>query len=92
MASLLRFSVTCLDVGSLGAGAGRSHLLSSVRGLRTRPRLQDAAKPAEPIPGIPYKNMTIGVPKEIWQNERRLDGSDLKLVVVDGCVIPFSLV
>lgn len=87
MASLLRFSVTCLDAGSLGAGAGRSHLLSSVRGLRTRPRLQDAAKPTEPIPGIPYKNMTIGVPKEIWKNERRLDGSDIKLLVVDDSVM-----
>lgn len=92
MASLLRFSVTCLDAGSLGAGAGRSHLLSSIRGLRTRPRLQDAAKPAEPIPGIPYKNITIGVPKEIWQNERRLDGSALKLLTVNGSVILSSLV
>lgn len=72
MASLLRFSVTCLDAGSLGAGAGRSRLLSSVRGLRTHSRLQEAAKPAEAIPGIPYKNLTIGVPKEIWQNERRV--------------------
>ncbi|XP_045102962.1 NAD(P) transhydrogenase, mitochondrial-like [Portunus trituberculatus] len=72
MASLLRISVTCLDAGSLGATGTRSRLLSSVRGLRTHARLQDAAKPAEPIPGIPYKNITIGVPKEIWQNERRV--------------------
>ncbi|XP_063851492.1 NAD(P) transhydrogenase, mitochondrial-like [Scylla paramamosain] len=72
MASLLRISVTCLDAGSLGTAGSRSRLLNSVRGLRTHSRLQEAAKPAEAIPGIPYKNLTIGVPKEIWQNERRV--------------------
>lgn len=44
----------------------------SVRGLRTYARpLRKDAKPAEPIKGIPYKNLSIGVPKEIWTNERR---------------------
>jgi len=32
--------------------------------------LRDA--PAEPIRGTPYDKITIGVPKEIWKNERRL--------------------
>ncbi|KAK4304877.1 hypothetical protein Pmani_023185 [Petrolisthes manimaculis] len=69
MALALRLSLTSLDVGIT---SGRGKLLSSVRGLRTHSRLLEAAKPAEPIPGIPYKNITIGVPKEIWQNERRV--------------------
>jgi len=30
--------------------------------------LKDAPKP---IPGIPYNKLSIGVPKEIWKNERR---------------------
>jgi len=34
--------------------------------------LRKDAKPAEPIKGIPYKNLSIGVPKEIWTNERRV--------------------
>lgn len=53
-------------------GSGRGRLISSIRGLRTHARLHEAATPAEAIPGIPYKNITIGVPKEIWQNERRV--------------------
>ncbi|XP_063700559.1 NAD(P) transhydrogenase, mitochondrial-like [Culicoides brevitarsis] len=34
--------------------------------------LQKDGKPVEVIKGIPYKNLTIGVPKERWQNERRV--------------------
>lgn len=50
----------------------QSPLICSVRGLRTHARpLRKDAKPAEPIKGIPYKNLSIGVPKEIWTNERR---------------------
>ncbi|XP_042213471.1 NAD(P) transhydrogenase, mitochondrial-like [Homarus americanus] len=69
MASILRFSLTTLEGA---AGSGRRPLISAIRGLRTHTRLREAVKPAEPIPGIPYKNLTIGVPKEIWQNERRV--------------------
>lgn len=29
-------------------------------------------KPVEAIKGIPYKNLTIGVPKEKWLNEKRV--------------------
>lgn len=51
----------------------QSPLLCSVRGLRTYARpLRKDAKPAEPIKGIPYKNLSIGVPKEVWTNERRV--------------------
>lgn len=28
-------------------------------------------KPVEAIKGVPYKNLTIGVPKEKWTNEKR---------------------
>lgn len=28
-------------------------------------------KPVEAVKGIPYKNLTIGVPKERWVNEKR---------------------
>lgn len=34
--------------------------------------LQKDGKPVEAIKGVPYKNLTIGVPKERWQNERRV--------------------
>ncbi|XP_047481904.1 NAD(P) transhydrogenase, mitochondrial-like [Penaeus chinensis] len=68
MASLLRISLSTLELSS----SSRGKLLCSVRGLRTHARLCESAKEAEPIKGIPYKNMTIGVPKEIWQNERRV--------------------
>ena len=49
-----------------------SSLVCSMRGLRINARpLRKDAKPAEPIKGIPYKNLSIGIPKEIWTNERR---------------------
>jgi NAD(P) transhydrogenase len=34
--------------------------------------LQKDGKPVEAIKGIAYKNLTIGVPKEKWTNERRV--------------------
>src|SRR5688572_23905807 len=27
---------------------------------------------AKPLSGIPYKNLSVGVPKEVWSNERRV--------------------
>lgn len=33
--------------------------------------LNKDGKPVEAIKGIPYKNLTIGVPKEKWVNEKR---------------------
>jgi len=43
-----------------------------LRGLRIYSRLHKDAKPVESVKGIPYKNLSIGVPKEIWANERRV--------------------
>lgn len=34
--------------------------------------LQKDGQPLEAVKGIPYKNLIIGVPKERWQNERRV--------------------
>ena len=65
MAGVLRVSLNI-------QGQVQSPLLCSVRGLRTYARpLRKDAKPAEPIKGIPYKNLSVGVPKEVWNNERR---------------------
>lgn len=36
---------------------------------------KDAPKP---VPGIPYNKLSIGVPKEIWKNERRYDLTSCK--------------
>lgn len=33
--------------------------------------LNKDGKPVDAIRGIPYKNLTIGVPKEKWLNEKR---------------------
>lgn len=46
-------------------------LICSLRGIRIYSRLGKDAKAAEPVKGVPYKNLSIGVPKEIWTNERR---------------------
>ncbi|XP_049854239.1 NAD(P) transhydrogenase, mitochondrial-like [Schistocerca gregaria] len=34
--------------------------------------LEKVAAPAPPVRGTPYKQLKIGVPKEIWQNEKRV--------------------
>lgn len=50
-------------------------LLCSVRGLRTHSRLKCKAKSddkKQPIAGIPYNKLRIGVPKETFPNERRV--------------------
>jgi len=61
MAGVLR-----MKVGSLP-----QPLSCSIRGLRTSARrLQEAAK--EEIRGIPYNKLNLGVPKEIWANEKRV--------------------
>lgn len=48
------------------AGSTWKRLFSSTSKL-----LEKVATPPPPVKGIPYKNITIGVPKEIWQNEKR---------------------
>lgn len=70
MALLLR---VCGSAGEITLCANKGALLCSVRGLRTHSRLQcKEKKPEEPIPGIPYKRLVVGIPKETWQNERRV--------------------
>lgn len=45
----------------------------TTRGLQTSARFfQQAEKAEEKIAGIPYKNLSIGVPKEIFLNEKRV--------------------
>ncbi|XP_013404094.2 NAD(P) transhydrogenase, mitochondrial [Lingula anatina] len=47
--------------------------ISSRRGYRTYQSLfQDASKKSESIAGIPYNKISLGVPKEIFKNERRV--------------------
>ncbi|XP_064596861.1 NAD(P) transhydrogenase, mitochondrial-like [Liolophura sinensis] len=72
--SLARLHHAVLLADSLGSrvsGLG----LKCRRGLKTASRIYQEAqvKDAEiSIPGTPYKNLTIGVPKEIFTNERRV--------------------
>ena len=50
------------------------HRLFCGQTTRLFQKQQEAAKPAKkdaPVPGIPYNKLTIGVPKEIWKNEKR---------------------
>lgn len=56
------------DFGSKG------FLLSSCRGLRLSSKKSNVQqKKVENAPaGIPYNKLSIGVPKEIWQNEKRV--------------------
>jgi hypothetical protein len=76
MAGVLRVTI-CVQSATI-----QSPLLCSVRGLRTYARpLRKDAKPAEPIKGIPYKNLSIGVPKEVWTNERRYTMHSISFVV-----------
>lgn len=55
------------------------------RSFRTNPR-QYCAKPEAPVPGTPYKNLTIGVPKETFLNEKRVAVSPagVKILVKQG--------
>lgn len=49
-------------IRSLQNGGKRS--FSTSNGLRKE-------KAAEVVPGIPYKDLTVGVPKEMWPKEKR---------------------
>lgn len=65
--------VTCRSFGEFSCSI-KGALQCSVRGLQTRSsRLDCSKKPAEAVPkGIPYNKISVGIPKEIWQNERRV--------------------
>ena len=68
MASMFRLQRAALLVDS--AVTSHHH---TARGLRTSARFFRAAEKAEEtIAGIPYKNLSIGVPKEIFTGERRV--------------------
>lgn len=41
------------------------------KNFSTSSHLRKDAKTTSEVQGIPYQNLTIGVPKEIWKNERR---------------------
>ena len=71
MATVLRLSVSTL--GATRCPPGPAPLLCAVRGLRSHGPLRCKApeKAAEAPKGVPYNRLSIGVPKEIWQNERR---------------------
>jgi hypothetical protein len=73
-----------LSLASKGCGSamGRGPLLLQHRLFcghsgRLHQKQQDIAKSAipkdapKPVPGIPYNKLSVGVPKEIWKNERR---------------------
>ncbi|XP_037078898.1 NAD(P) transhydrogenase, mitochondrial-like [Pollicipes pollicipes] len=69
MSTVLRLSVSTLGLGRRRPGAAQ--LVCAVRGLRSHGPLR--CKAPEPAPqGVPYGRLSIGVPKEIWKNERRV--------------------
>lgn len=41
------------------------------RNFSTSSHLRKDTKSTSEVQGIPYQNLKIGVPKEIWKNERR---------------------
>lgn len=70
---LLRLQQAIHLVDSVGSNMHKISTRCS-HGLKTAARFycQKAEKEAVPIRGTPYKNLTIGVPREIFPNERRV--------------------
>jgi len=69
-----------LSLTSKGCGSamGRGPLLLQHQlfcgrsGRLLKKQQESAAKDVvKPVPGIPYNKLSVGVPKEIWKNERR---------------------
>lgn len=50
---------------------------------------KEAAKAEKEIAGIPYKQLTIGVPKEVWKDEKRLEDNRWALRKIFIIFIPF---
>lgn len=65
----LRNSKTCILLRS-----NKRWFSTSQRPLNQKVEVKKVQKKSEDKPpkGIPYKNLTIGVPKESWQNEKRV--------------------
>lgn len=71
---MLKIQTAALLADSIGFHINKLSLRCS-RGLKTSGRLfdQKAGKKELPPPrGVPYKNLTIGVPKEVFPNEKRV--------------------
>lgn len=69
-----------LSLATKGCGSAMSrgalllqHRLFCGHSGRLLQKQQEVAPKADlkPVPGIPYNKLTVGVPKEIWKNERR---------------------
>ncbi|RLW05376.1 hypothetical protein DV515_00005416 [Chloebia gouldiae] len=72
MASLLRVAVSGCSApvfGNVFPPKARSAKVLCLRMFRTH---QVLGSQAAPKPGIPYKQLTVGVPKEIFENEKRV--------------------
>ncbi|NWS00352.1 NAD(P) transhydrogenase, mitochondrial isoform X1 [Motacilla alba alba] len=72
MASLLRVAVSGCSApvfGNVFPPKARSAKVLCLRMFRTH---QVLGSQAVPKPGIPYKQLTVGVPKEIFENEKRV--------------------
>ncbi|NWV44201.1 NNTM protein, partial [Grantiella picta] len=72
MASLLRAAVSGCSApvfGNVLPPKARSAKMPCLRMFRTH---QVLASQAAPKPGIPYKQLTVGVPREIFENEKRV--------------------
>ncbi|XP_067665655.1 NAD(P) transhydrogenase, mitochondrial-like [Haliotis asinina] len=70
---LLRLQQAIHLVDSVGSNMHKISTRCS-RGFKSAARFycQKAEKEAVQIPGTPYKNLTIGVPREVFPNERRV--------------------
>ncbi|XP_025089360.1 NAD(P) transhydrogenase, mitochondrial-like [Pomacea canaliculata] len=70
---MLRLQTAALLVDSFGSHVSKLTLQCS-RSLKTTGQqyCQKAGKEVPQVKGIPYKNLSIGVPKEIYLNERRV--------------------
>ncbi|XP_039628796.1 NAD(P) transhydrogenase, mitochondrial-like [Polypterus senegalus] len=68
MACLLRCTSSCSPLLLQGVHHGGIHRATGKRSFRTFRTLQDQQAPR----GVPYKDLLVGVPKEILKNERRV--------------------
>lgn len=65
-------SVFCLSgKRSLRTWTQKRLYSQAVKPAEIKPELSDAKSTVAGVKGIAYKNLTIGVPKEVWPNERR---------------------
>merc|ERR1711963_833392 len=77
MATVIRLGRSSLVVPTSGCkclnlSASRVPSTTLRRAFRTSGRSLKDAKAAEPVVGVPYTNLTIGCPKEIFSGERRV--------------------